>query len=484
MAQSYTRVARLRTPEDFRRYTTSLGIDLPFDETLVPAPEGPLAQPFSLADGTQIGNRFAIQPMEGWDGTTDGTPTENTLRRWKNFGTSGAKLIWGGEAVAVRHDGRANPNQLIIQPHTLKGLAELRQALIDAHIKASGSQTGLFLGLQLTHSGRFARPNEKTRLEPLILYHHPLIEKIYNLPIDYPVLTDTEIETLIGDVVLAAKRAHELGFDFVDIKHCHGYLGHEFLSARLRPGAYGGPFENRTRFLREIVAGIRRDAPDLRIGVRVSIFDFPPFRGGEDGVGQPLMYKDEHGKYPYSFGGDPDDPLRIDHDEPLLFLELLQSLNIELVNLSVGSPYYNPHIMRPAYFPPSDGYMPPEDPLVGVARQINNAAKIKAHFPDLGLVGTGYSYLQEWLPYVAQYTVRTGMIDFAGLGRMVLAYPELPGDVLAGRPLDRKRFCRTFSDCTTAPRNGMISGCYPIDEYYKVLPEAQRLKEIKDKNPV
>ena len=162
------------------------------------------------------------------------------------------------------------------------------------------------------------------------------------------------------------------------------------------------------------------------------------------------------------------------------FLRLLaDELDIELVNLSCCSPYYNPHIMRPASFPPSDGYLPPEDPLVGVARQINVVAAVKSQTPDLALVGTGYSYLQEWLPNVAQHVVRQGMVDFVGLGRMMLSYPELPADVLAGREMARKRICRTFSDCTTAPRNGLISGCYPLDEVYKAMPEAQILKAAK-----
>jgi 2,4-dienoyl-CoA reductase-like NADH-dependent reductase (Old Yellow Enzyme family) len=294
-----------------------------------------------------------------------------------------------------------------------------------------------------------------------------------------PVLTDGEIEALIAEFVRAARQAQSLGFDFVDLKHCHGYLGHEFLSAYTRPGPYGGSFENRTRFLREIVAGIRRDCPDLMVGVRFSAYDFPPFRPGPDGVGQPLIQRDANGQYPYAFGADHNDPLQPRLDEAMQFVELLRSLDIELVNLSAGSPYYNPHMQRPAYFPPSDGYQPPEDPLVGVARMINAHAQLKAHFPDMALVGTGYSYLQDWLPYVAQYTVRTGMIDFAGLGRMALAYPEMPADVLAGRPLDRKRICRTFSDCTTAPRNGLVSGCYPLDDFYKNTPEAEILKAIK-----
>jgi hypothetical protein len=97
----------------------------------------------------------------------------------------------------------------------------------------------------------------------------------------------------------------------------------------------------------------------------------------------------------------------------------------------------------------------------------------------LTIVGSGYSYLQEWLPHVGQAVVRTGGADFVGLGRLVLSYPEMPADVLAGRPLDRKRFCRTFSDCTTAPRNGMVSGCYPLDAFYKERPEAKTLAQFK-----
>jgi NADPH2 dehydrogenase len=479
VANPYTRVARLKDPQSFRSYTESLGIDLNFDETLKVGSKAPLAQPYLLRNGHKIGNRFCILPMEGWDGTKDGLPTEFTKRRWQNFGRSGAKLIWGGEAVAVRHDGRANPNQLMIQDHTLSGIEDLRTSLVNIHKERFGSKDDLFVGLQLTHSGRFARPNLKTQLEPKILYHHPLLDEMFGADPELPVLTDTEIEDLIAEYIRAAKQAHELGFDFVDLKHCHGYLGHEFLSAYSRPGKYGGSFENRTRFLREIVVGIRSTTPTLEIGVRVSSFDFPPFRPDENNVGQPQEYFNEQGQYPFAFGGDPNKPLEIKRDEMFALVELLKSLDIELVNLSCGSPYYNPHIIRPAFFPPSDGYQPPEDPLISVARQINNAAAIKAKFPDMAFVGSGYSYLQEWLPHVGQHAVQNQMIDFVGLGRTVLCYPEMPADVLAGKPLARKKICRTISDCTTAPRKGLISGCYPLDEHYKALPEAEKLKAIK-----
>jgi 2,4-dienoyl-CoA reductase-like NADH-dependent reductase (Old Yellow Enzyme family) len=272
----------------------------------------------------------------------------------------------------------------------------------------------------------------------------------------------------------------QLGFDFVDIKHCHGYLGHEFLTARTRPGKYGGTLENRTRFLREVIQGIQSQSPGLLIGVRLSLFDFPPFRmvpGGDQA--RSSTYRDENGCYPYGFGVDPQDPLDLDLSEPFSVLEMLLKLGVNLVCATAGSPYYNPHIQRPAYFPPSDGYPPPEDPLVGVARHIQACAEAKQRFPQLALVGSAYSYLQEWLVHVAQGAVRRGMVDFVGLGRSMLAYPQLPADFLSGRALDRRKLCRTFSDCTTAPRHGMVSGCYPLDEFYKARPEEKELKEIK-----
>ena len=95
------------------------------------------------------------------------------------------------------------------------------------------------------------------------------------------------------------------------------------------------------------------------------------------------------------------------------------------------------------------------------------------------LVGSAYSYLQEFLPNVAQPILRSGWTDFIGIGRMVLSYPEFLTDAIENGKLNSKRICRTFSDCTTAPRNGLISGCYPLDPYYAQRVESNRLKEIK-----
>jgi NADPH2 dehydrogenase len=474
----YRRVAALKTAETFRAHLAHIGADIAFDEQLESGAQAPLAQPYRLRNGFTIGNRFCMLPMEGWDGTPDGRPTELTARRWRRFGLSGAKLIWGGEAVAVRPDGRANPNQLMIQAETLGPLARLRESLVSQHTACFGRGDDLLIGLQLTHSGRFARPEARGGLQPKILYHHPILDAKLGLAPDAPLMSDDEIDDLVGDFVRAARLAGQAGFAFVDIKHCHGYLGHEFLSAVQRPGRYGGNFENRTRFLRQVVAGIRNQVPGLGIGVRLSAFDFVPFRPGPDGRGEPLPLGGEG--YGYAFGGD-GTGLGIDLAEPCLFLDLLAALDIELVCITAGSPYYNPHIQRPALFPPSDGYRPPEDPLLGVARQIAVTASLKRQRPDLAFVGSAYSYLQEWLPNVAQHVIRSRQADFVGLGRMALSYPDMIADVLAGRPLQRKRICRTFSDCTTAPRHGWVSGCYPLDEFYKDRPESAALAQAKRK---
>jgi 2,4-dienoyl-CoA reductase-like NADH-dependent reductase (Old Yellow Enzyme family) len=182
---------------------------------------------------------------------------------------------------------------------------------------------------------------------------------------------------------------------------------------------------------------------------------------------------------PARFGGAADDVTGIDLTETVRFLELLKALEIELVNITAGSPYYSHHVQRPTLYPPSDGYQPPEDPLIGVARQLNVTAQLKEAVPDLAYVGTAYTYLQEWLPNVAQHEVRTGRVDFVGIGRMALSYPDMPADVLAGKKLDRRRICRTFSDCTTAPRRGMVSGCYPLDDFYTAREEAVALGRRK-----
>jgi NADPH2 dehydrogenase len=478
------RLGAVKDVQRFKDHLHSLGLNLPCDSELLKGADSPLGWPLERS-GYKFGNRIAVQPMEGWDGNPDGSPSENTIRRWRRFGSSGASLIWGGEAVAVSHEGRANPNQLVIAPHTYAGLAKLREALLESSGETTGDAGPPLIGLQLTHSGRYCRPNAHDRPEPKILYRHPILDARLGLASDFPVLTDEQIGGIIKDFHRAARAAQELGFDFVDVKHCHGYLGHEFLSAHTRAGKYGGSLENRTRFLREVVAGIRSNAPGLQVAVRLSAFDTVAFRPdpkaslpGKMGSGVPEPY-DHLLPYRWGFGVDSARPTEIDLGETKQFLALLERLDIGLVNLTAGSPYYNPHIQRPAFYPPSDGYQPPEDPLVGVARQMGMVRELKKEFPQLIVVGSAHSYLQDFLPQVAQAAIREGWVDFFGLGRMVLSYPGLLFDALQGRTVQHKLVCRTFSDCTTAPRKGLPSGCYPLDEHYKSSESAERLKLAK-----
>lgn len=480
----YVKVKGLSTPAGFRENLARLGLPMPCDDIVASGPTSPLAQPMQVL-GRTVGNRFAVQPMEGWDGTPDGYPSDNTRRRWRNFGLSGAKLIYGGEAVAVRHDGRANPNQLMLDAATQGSIAELREILVGAHKEAMGDDRDLLVGLQLTHSGRFARPDADKRMKPAILYRHPLLDPKFGITSDAVVMSDGDIRKLIDDFVVAARRVRECGYDFVDIKHCHGYLGHEFLSAKTRPGDFGGTLENRTRFLRELVSGFRAEAPGLGLAMRISAADFVPFKPdpetSEPGALGPGVPEDfaKLLPYAYAFGCNENDPVRIDLTEPKALIGIARDLGIALFNITLGSPYYNPHLTRPALYPPSDGYHPPEDPLIGVMRHLEVVRDLKSTFPELAFMGSGYTYLQEFLPNVAQAVVREGWTDFVGLGRMMLSYPELAADVLTGRVFQRKKLCRTFSDCTTAPRNGMVSGCYPLDTHYKKSPEMAKLTVVK-----
>ena len=471
MTTRLTQVRRLATYDAFVGHLASIGVDIPVDEAI--ESEGPLARPLDVGRAGALTNRWAILPMEGWDGTTDGRPTDLVLRRWRRFGESGASLVWGGEAFAVVPEGRANPRQLCLGPHSVSDLESLREAVEAGHRTSTGSAHRLVLGLQLTHSGRWSRPDGSP--EPLIAYRHPVLDARVGATDDH-LLSDGQLDDLVGAFVAAARAAREAGFSFVDVKQCHGYLGHELLSARDRPGPYGGDLAGRSRFVTSVVSAIRQELPGLGIGTRLSVVDSAPYVAGPDGVGipDPLVTS----PYPYAFGGDGTGS-GIDLTEPHSLLDELGARGVDMVCVTVGSPYSNPHTQRPAYFPPSDGYQPPRDPLVDVATILDVTRQVTRAHPAMTVVGSGLTYLQEWLPGVAQAMVRGGWTDVAGIGRMSLSYPTLPRDVLRGRDLTRASLCRTFSDCTTAPRNGLVSGCYPIDDAYKHTPERVTLARVK-----
>ena len=429
-ARRWPQLKRIRSVAALRDRCDELGIALPLAD---PPAVDALTAPAEVA-GRPCPNRFAILPMVGWDGTTEGRPSDLVRRRWSRFGASGAGLVWGGEAFAVQPDGRANPRQLCLGPTSADDLAELRGLLAPEQVA----------GLQLTHSGRWALSPRPAKVVPL------LDARREGSP-----WRDDELDALADDYARAAVLAAVAGFDFVDVKACHGYLQHELLGGT-------DPLSERARWLQTTIDRVRSAAPDLTIGVRLSVFDVVPHHADVDGVGAP----DAALSSPFGFAA---------ADAPAL----LDLLGVDLVCVTAGSPYYCPHVQRPAYFPPSDGYLPPEDPLVGVARLLSAAVELAAAAPHLTVVASGLAYLQERIPHVSSALVRDTGVAFAGLGRLALSYPDAPRDVLAGAPLDSRRLCRTFSDCTTAPRNGLVSGCWPLDDFYKSRPERVELAAAK-----
>jgi 2,4-dienoyl-CoA reductase-like NADH-dependent reductase (Old Yellow Enzyme family) len=476
VADDMVQMRTLRDHAGLAARLAALGLagDLDVDPEVEPG--GPLAAPVGVA-GREAANRFCVLPMEGWDGEADGRPSDLVRRRWRRFGAGGAGIVWA-EATAVRPDGRANPRQLVLDATTADALAALRRDLVAAHADAGGDRHGPVVGLQLTHSGRWSRPAGEPR--PRVAYRHPLLDPrvgISDGPAgDAAMLSDAELDTLVDDYVRAAVRARAAEFDFVDVKHCHGYLLHELLSAVDRPGPYGGDLAGRARFLRRVAEGVRAEAPGLGVAVRLSAFDLVPHTAGDGGRGTPESAGS--GPYRYAFGGD-GSGLGVDLGEVHELVRLARDWGVDLVSVTAGSPYYCPHAQRPAWFPPSDGYLPPRDPLAEVARLVAVTAAVARAQPDVTVVASGLSYLQQWLPHAAQALVRSGGAAAAGYGRMALSYPDLPRDVLAGRPLARTQICRTLSDCTTAPRQGLVSGCYPYDPFYKGLPERDVLVEAK-----
>lgn len=465
---------KYKTLDDIRRDVAHLGLGMRFSDDL-----SPLATPVQIGP-MRAGNSIAIQPMEGCDGTLDGRPDELTFRRYRRFGAGGAKIIWG-EATAVVEEGRANARQLLINDHTSSSLEQMLRDCRAAHREQFGSDDDLVVGLQLTHSGRYSFQR------PLIAFHDPLldprtvVDKSRGLTVtpDYPILDDDYLERLEDLYVAAARLVFRIGFDFVDIKQCHRYLLSELLAAKTRPGRYGGDFENRTRFVRNVIGKIRNAVPAAVICSRVNVYDGVPYRRNEaTGAGEPCPFE---APVQSSFGADAQNPLDEDLSEPKLLLAMLRDLGVPMVNITMGNPYAVMHVTRPFEYPPTDGYETPEHPLVGVWRHFRSTGELQRAFPELVLVGSGYSWLQQFVYQAASANLRDGNARAAGIGRAALPYPDSVRDALAGQPLDRRRVCRTFSYCTNLMRSkhnelGQFpTGCPPFDKevYGAIWKEAQ-----------
>jgi len=456
------RYYKYKTAEALRQDARRLGDDIPLSEDV-----SVLFQPVDIGPLT-AGNRLAIQPMEGCDGTLDGQPDELTFRRYRRFGAGGAKIIWG-EATAIVEEGRMNPRQLWLHDGSASLLEEMLRQCRRAHREAFGIDDDLIVGLQLTHSGRFSYR------KPLLATHDPIldpltVDKSTGQPVDaaYPLLSDDDLKRLEDDYVNAARLAAAIGVQFVDIKQCHRYLLSELLAATNRPGDYGGSLDNRTRLIRNVVNRIREELPDLVIATRMNAYDGIPYRGeGEDFIGVPCPHE-----LPLqtAFGVNPQNHLEIDLTEPLQVARRLREWGVRLLNVSAGNPYANPHVVRPAEHPPIDGYHAPEHPLHGVLRHFDLARRIQQEVPDVPLVGSGYSWLQDFAMHAAAGNIAAGNVSIVGIGRAALSHPDFARTLHETGKLNRKQVCRTFSYCTNLmrtkdhPLGQYATGCPPFDK--------------------
>ena len=444
-----------------RRAVDELGLDIPTDEDT-----SPLRRPVEVG-GCLVPNAMAVQPMEGCDGRPDGAPDELTFRRYRRFAAGGAGLLWF-EACAVAEEGRANPRQLWIRRETQDEFARLLRESRQAAADSMGSGHRPLCVLQLTHSGRYSRPSRDPR--PVIAHHDPVLDADRGIPPDYPLITDDELEELEERYVDAARLAFEVGFDAVDIKACHRYLMNELLAAHTRGGRYGGSYENRTRLLKNVA----RRVLDL-----ARIVDDPHHLTAGGGRGRIVTCRlgifDAH-PYPHGWGVDHAEPVRPNLEEPKRLVRELLEMGVPMVNITMGNPYFNPHVNRPYDRPVEGGTVPDEHPLVGVARLIGLTREIKRAVPGMIVVGSGYSWLRNLWPNVAAANLRDKAMDVVGLGRQAFAYPDFAKEILETGRLERRHTCIACSSCTQIMRDGGRTGCVPFDRevYGPIYREGRR----------
>ena len=384
-------------------------------------------------NGKSLYNRVVLQPMEGCDCNTDGSPSQLTREKYIRAAKSGAGLVWF-EANAVCPEGRTNPRQMMLTAENLPEFKNLLAEMREIARKECGVSP-VFI-LQLTHSGRQS-------IVPMIAYRHPIYEQ--RRPVsDENIVTDAYLDTLAEKYAASARLAEEAGFDGVDVKSCHGYLFQELLSAFSREGRYGGCFENRTRLLLDCIRAVKDAIGDrLLLTCRLSVSDMVPM--------------------PYGFGTTAEN--RLDLTEPDRLIGLMVEEGLQILNVTVGNPYHNPHVNRPYR---KGGYQPPETPEEGLARFETIEKHIKEAFPSLTVVGSGLSYYRRDLFEQAQRQLSDGVCDLVGFGRMWLAYPDFYMDWRRGA-FDMKKCCLACSKCTELMRAGQVSGCAVFHEYYREL---------------
>jgi NADPH-dependent glutamate synthase beta subunit-like oxidoreductase/2,4-dienoyl-CoA reductase-like NADH-dependent reductase (Old Yellow Enzyme family) len=426
-----------------------LGVSLPYEEDLTA-----LTGAISVA-GRKLPNALMIHPVEGCDGDARGYPQELTFRRYRRFGAGGAGMIWL-EAAAVVFEGRANPRQLYVAEENREGLRRIVEETHRAAREALGEGHRPLLVAQLTHSGRYSKPRGSA--EPIIAHHSAPLDPRHNLPADYRLISDAELDALQDKYVAAARIARDAGFDAVDLKATHRYLINELLASYTREGRYGGSFENRTRFLLEVAGRIAAEAPGIIVTTRLNVYDALP--------------------YPWGFGMATDGSMRPDLGEPVELLRRLRAAGVAFVNLGYGNPYYNPHVERPYDTAEVGGYLPQEHPLVDIAVMCDLNRQIHEAVPEMPLIATGFSWLRQFFPPVAAAMVKQGWAALAGVGRMALAYPDFARELVERGALTPTKLCIACSSCTQIMRDGGRAGCAVRDhEIYGPIFQQGRMRD-------
>lgn len=400
-----------------------------------------LFQALPLA-GKQGANRIVFQPMEGTDGTEDGAPGELTCRRYHRFAQAGPGLIWF-EAVATLPQARASAHQLWLTEKNVDAFKKLLDEIREISLKENGFAP--LIVMQATNSGRYSKPHGTP--EPLIAYHCPPLEDV-PLPSDR-IVSDDDLKRFEEAYVKTARLCQEAGFDGMDVKCCHRYLACELLSAYARPGAYGGSYENRTRFLKNCYRAAKSavTGPDFFLTSRLNVYDGFP--------------------YPYGFGVNDRDGLKPDLSEPVRLIgELKEEFHIPLINVTMGNPYKNPHVNRPY---DRGNYVPEEHPLEGEGRMMAGVSEIQHALPDLPVIGSAFSYPRQWAGNLAAGMVTGGHCAMAGFGRLAFAYPDFIRDLRETGAMDMKKVCVTCGGCAALLRQGTPAGCVVRDrEVYKL----------------
>ncbi len=414
---------------DFDTDLAQLGLSMPYAEDVE------ILKEQTIVAGKTVQNRLACQAMEGCDGERDGRPGELTKRRYQRLAEGGAGIIWF-EATAVRQDGRANPRQLFINEDTLDAFKRQVEDIREAAMKKNGYAPLIFM--QATHSGRYSKPEGVPA--PLIAGNHAIYEKDNPISADR-IVTDDYIAMVSEALVEGARLAERAGFDGVDIKCCHRYLSSELLAAYERPGKYGGSFENRTRMLRESVKGAMENCgKEFIVSSRLGVHDNIP--------------------YPYGFGVKTDGSTEFDATEPIRLVKELHEMGMPLINITMGNPYFNPHVNRPFAM---GGYNPPEEPIVGVQRMLDGISEIKAGVPGIKIISSAMTYLGTLAPNVAAGYIKKGGFDYAGFGRTILAYPDFARDIVENGRMELNKICLACSKCTEIMRSGSTPGCVICD---------------------